>query len=149
MELFLVRIFLYLDCIRGFTPQISKFCPNTGKYGPKTTPYLDTFHEVSEVDNKDTTAKSLMLFLGFYCWLWTNFVHWCSWIFDIFHKFMFSLFLTNKHHPGRVSKIEKNRWHKTLLKCSSRKCFGIKKCFAYNNDNSTINEMLYSKKLEA
>ena len=24
-----------------------KFSPNTGKYGPETTPYLDTFHAVN------------------------------------------------------------------------------------------------------
>ena len=33
-ELFLVR------------KEISVFSPNTGKYGPKITPYLDTFHAV-------------------------------------------------------------------------------------------------------
>ena len=42
-ELFLVRIFLYLDWIRRDT-QI--FIPNTGKYGPEISPYLDTFHAV-------------------------------------------------------------------------------------------------------
>ena len=35
-ELFLVGIFLYLSVFR----------PNTGKYEPKITPYLDTFHTV-------------------------------------------------------------------------------------------------------
>ena len=29
-----------------FTPQISAFSPNTEKYGPGKTPYLDTFHAV-------------------------------------------------------------------------------------------------------
>ena len=38
-ELFLVRIFLYSDWIR-------RFSPNRGKYGPEITPYLNTFHEV-------------------------------------------------------------------------------------------------------
>ena len=42
-ELFLVRIFLYSDWIRRFTPWISVFSPNTGKYGPEITPYLDFF----------------------------------------------------------------------------------------------------------
>ena len=46
-ELFLVRNFLYKDWIRRFTEQISSFSPNTGKYGPEITPYLDTFHEVA------------------------------------------------------------------------------------------------------
>ena len=45
-ELFLASIFLYSDWIRIFTPQISIFSPNTGKYGPEITPYLDTFHGV-------------------------------------------------------------------------------------------------------
>ena len=27
-------------------PYFSVFSPNTGKYGPETTPYLDTFHAV-------------------------------------------------------------------------------------------------------
>ena len=34
-EIFLVRNFLVL-------------CPNTGKYGPEKTPYLDTFHTVED-----------------------------------------------------------------------------------------------------
>ena len=43
-ELFLVHIFLYSDRIRRFTPKISVFSSNTGKYGPEITPYLDPFH---------------------------------------------------------------------------------------------------------
>ena len=35
-EFFLVRIFLYSD----------RISPNTGKYGPEKTPYLDTFNAV-------------------------------------------------------------------------------------------------------
>ena len=42
-ELFLVSIFLYSDWIRRFTPKISVFSLNTGKYGLEITPYLDTF----------------------------------------------------------------------------------------------------------
>ena len=38
-ELFLVCNFLYSD-------YLSVFSPNTGKYGPEITPYLDTFHAV-------------------------------------------------------------------------------------------------------
>ena len=41
-ELFLVCIFLYSDGI----PYLSVFSPNTGKYGPEITLYLDTFHAV-------------------------------------------------------------------------------------------------------
>ena len=29
-----------------YTPYFPVFSPNTGKYGPKKTPYLDTFHTV-------------------------------------------------------------------------------------------------------
>ena len=41
---FFVRVFLYSDWIRRFTPYISIFSPNTGEYKPEKTPYLDTFH---------------------------------------------------------------------------------------------------------
>ena len=34
----------------------------------------------------------LMLFLCFYGWLWANFVHWFSCIFDMFHKHIFHCF---------------------------------------------------------
>ena len=47
-ELFLVRIFLYSDWIPRFTLQISVLIPNTGKYRPEITPYLDTFHKVHD-----------------------------------------------------------------------------------------------------
>ena len=42
-RVFLVRIIMYSDWIRRL---ISVFSPNTGKYGPEKTPYLDTFHAV-------------------------------------------------------------------------------------------------------
>ena len=45
-EFFLVRIFLYSDWIWRFTEQICVFSPNTTKYGPEKTPYLNTFHAV-------------------------------------------------------------------------------------------------------
>ena len=45
-EFFLVRIFLYLNGIWRFTEYISVFSPNTRKYGPEKTPYLDTIHAV-------------------------------------------------------------------------------------------------------
>ena len=46
-ESFLVCIFLHLDWIRRDTPYLSVFSPNTGKYQPEKTPYLDTFHAMS------------------------------------------------------------------------------------------------------
>ena len=48
-ELFLVRIFLYLDWI----------CPNTGKYSPEITPYLDTFHAVTMSSNLNKDGLQL------------------------------------------------------------------------------------------
>ena len=46
-ELFQVRI---------FTLYLSVFRPNTGKYGPEITPYLDTFHAV--INTAINTIKS-------------------------------------------------------------------------------------------
>ena len=45
-DFFLFRSFLYSELIRRFTPQISVFIPNSGKYRPEITLYLDTFHAV-------------------------------------------------------------------------------------------------------
>ena len=45
-ELFLVHIFQYSNWIRRDTPYLSVFSPNTGKYGPEITPYLDNVHAV-------------------------------------------------------------------------------------------------------
>ena len=43
-EFFLVHIFLYLDWIRRYTPHLSVFRLNLGKYGPDKIPYLNTLH---------------------------------------------------------------------------------------------------------
>ena len=32
--------------LKYLNPSLSVFSPNTGKYGPEITPYLDTFHAV-------------------------------------------------------------------------------------------------------
>ena len=45
-EFFLVRIFPHLDWIRKDKEYLYVFSPNVGIYGPKKTPYLDTFHAV-------------------------------------------------------------------------------------------------------
>ena len=45
-EFFLVCIFPHPDWIRRDTEYLSVFSPNVGKYEPKKTPYLDTFHAV-------------------------------------------------------------------------------------------------------
>ena len=99
-ELFLVRIFLYSDWIRRFTPQISVFRPNTGKYGPEITPYLDTFHEV----NAATLHEFIIQFSLFYS---TSNILSCPCIdvndvvlmpllltLNIFHRFLVFLLLT-------------------------------------------------------
>ena len=46
MEFFLVRIFPHLDWTRKDTVYLSVFSPNTGKYRPEKSPYLDTFQAV-------------------------------------------------------------------------------------------------------
>ena len=57
-ELFLVRIFLYSDWIQRFTygvisgPYFPVFSPNTGKFGPEITLYLDFFHAVTAYMNE-------------------------------------------------------------------------------------------------
>ena len=76
------------------------FCPLNCK---KAHWVLNTY--TPEVDNKDTRTTSFMLFLCFYCWLWTNLVHRFSCIFDIFHKLMFPLFWPNNRNDSRINKI--------------------------------------------
>ena len=46
----MVKAFRY----RGFSgPCFTVFSPNTGKYEPRRTPYLDTFHEVmNKIDSE-------------------------------------------------------------------------------------------------
>ena len=41
---------------------ISVFSPDTGKYGPKITPYLDTFHIVETINLVDLTFEAHFLF---------------------------------------------------------------------------------------
>ena len=53
-EFFLVRIFLYSDGIR-------RFSPNTGKYGLEKTPYLDTFHAVYHIGKAKTICTLIFL----------------------------------------------------------------------------------------
>ena len=118
LEVYLESIWKFIESL-AFVPWIAKKAP---------TSMFDWILNTStpKVDNEDTRTTSFALFLCFYCWLWTNLVHWFSCIFDIFHKLMFPLFWPSKHHLGKVLKTEKNRWHNTLLKCLSRKSFGVK-----------------------
>ena len=46
-EVFSGPYFLAFDGIRRDTEYLSVFSPNTGKYGPEITPYLDNFHAVA------------------------------------------------------------------------------------------------------
>ena len=56
-EFSLVRIFLYLNWIRRFSP--AAFSPNTGKYGPEKTQCLDTFHAVILLPNLQTVKYDI------------------------------------------------------------------------------------------
>ena len=55
---FLVRILLHLDWIRGDTEYRSVFSPNCGKIRTRKTPNTDTFHAVT------TLKVDLLVFLG-------------------------------------------------------------------------------------
>ena len=60
-ELFLVRIFLHSDCIRRDTKYLSVFSSNAGKYGPKLTPYLETFHAVHDKSSYKIFTKTTFI----------------------------------------------------------------------------------------
>ena len=45
----------------GLNTEISVFSPNTEKYGPEITPYLDTFHGVVV---SQEYLRNIMIFLG-------------------------------------------------------------------------------------
>ena len=68
-EIFLVRVFLYSDWIRRFTPQISVFSPNTGKYGPERSSVFGQFsHSAPFLKTKQLSpCKRNQTFLGVYC----------------------------------------------------------------------------------
>ena len=50
---------------RYFWSVFSAFSPNTGKYGPEITPYLDTFHAVKVGICFPDRSKILKLTLGY------------------------------------------------------------------------------------
>ena len=54
---FLVRIFLHSDWMRRF--------PNTSKYGPEKTPYLDTFHALQSDFIEGVFEHMSLIFLMF------------------------------------------------------------------------------------
>ena len=60
MEFFLVRVFPHSDGIRRDTKYLSVFSTNAGKYGPETTPYLDTFHAVKRLDYQKQLLKDVL-----------------------------------------------------------------------------------------
>ena len=64
-KLFLVCIFLHSAWIGRFH-EISVFKPNTGKYGPEKTPYLDTFHAVQVLE------------IALWIYMEITLRHWCS-----------------------------------------------------------------------
>ena len=77
-ELFLVHIFLHSDWIWRDTTYLCVFSPNTGKYGPEITLYLDTFHVVTanyhrnslvqhtNTDNSKTHPKAALNLVKFF-----------------------------------------------------------------------------------
>ena len=88
-----------------------------------------------------------MSFLCLYCLLWIYFTHWFSCIIYIDTDFTNSCF----HCFEQLNTIWegfKNQNKYTLLKLLSRKSFYVKKSFANNINDSRINEMLCSVKLE-
>ena len=64
---FLVRIFPHIDWIRRDTERyLSVFSPNTGNYGPEKTPYLDTFHTVNVLIEKQFLSSYLWFLLSLF-----------------------------------------------------------------------------------
>ena len=59
-EFFLICIFPHSDWIWRDTLYFSVFSLNAGKYGPEKTPYLDTFHIVSETISFSSFVKILL-----------------------------------------------------------------------------------------
>ena len=49
--------------IQRDTKYLSVFSPNTRKYGPEKTPYLDTFHTVDVAEVPDTDLPLCTLFI--------------------------------------------------------------------------------------
>ena len=62
MEIFLVRIFPHSAWIRRDTEYFSVFIWNAGKYGPKKTPYMDTFHAVVAFSSLNSYRMNVCLY---------------------------------------------------------------------------------------
>ena len=62
MEIFLVRIFPHSAGIRRDTEYFSVFIWNAGKYGPKKTPYMDTFHAVVAFSSLNSYRMNVCLY---------------------------------------------------------------------------------------
>ena len=63
-ELFLVRIFPHSEWIRRNTKYLSVFGSNAGKYKPEMTPYLDTFHAVTNLMGEGFHGVAFCLNVG-------------------------------------------------------------------------------------
>ena len=83
-ELFLVRIFLYLDGIRRFTPLISVFSPNIDNHEPEVTPYLDTFHAVNYLSWPDLCEITFINYSMEVTYHWTTPRIWSLIIYCLF-----------------------------------------------------------------
>ena len=69
--------------MRRDTSYLFLFSPNAGKYGPETTPYLDTFHAVTQLEN-------INIYLILY-----HFTLWLSLVFTaIFNGALFTVGIT-------------------------------------------------------
>ena len=108
-DFFLVCIFLYSDWIRRFTEIFPVFSPNTGKYGPEKTPYLDTFHA-----GVNGQSDCLYFLRVSYKWA-TKICYYFKWIGTIF--FMISFFLYKDDIFMKDDKL--SSYDKLLLKYGS------------------------------
>ena len=60
------------------TPYLSVFSPNTGKYGPEVTPYLDIFYAVTLPElnkhwiNEMSITITILRTLGLFIWKWAG-----------------------------------------------------------------------------
>ena len=75
-------------------PYFPVFSPNTGKYGPEKTPYLDSFYAVSHI----WAVRQFYLFIN-----WKEFTTLRMFLWLIFNVF---LFLVCSHLPSNLSTVD-------------------------------------------
>ena len=123
MEFFLVRIFPHPDWIRRDTEYLSVFSSNGVKYGPETTPYLDTFHAVLNTPLIILLAFKCMQLQGKLCKIFGN-SQWyqsTNWKIEIVKAVMDSRHYMISYFMGISKSILKNVWYlRKLALC--KKC---------------------------